>query len=37
MQIESLQIQVDQFECELESMECSSKKKKMEKDAVSLF
>ncbi|XP_025095871.1 CCR4-NOT transcription complex subunit 3-like isoform X2 [Pomacea canaliculata] len=33
MQIESLQIQVDQFECELESMECSSKKKKMEKDA----
>lgn len=32
-QIESLKIQLDQFESELESMECTSKKKKMDKES----
>ncbi|KAK7506379.1 hypothetical protein BaRGS_00002491 [Batillaria attramentaria] len=32
-QIETLKIQLDQFECELETMECTSKKKKMDKDS----
>ena len=34
-QIEALKIQLDQLESELESMECSSKKKKMDKESVS--
>lgn len=36
-QIEALKIQLDQLESELESMECTSKKKKTEKESVSLF
>lgn len=35
-QIEALKIQLDQLESELESMECTSKKKKTEKESVSL-
>ena len=34
-QIEELKIQLDQLESELELMECTSKKKKMDKDSVS--
>ena len=36
-QIEELNIQLEQFEGELESMEYSCKKKKVEKDAVSFM
>ena len=34
-QIESLNIQLDQLESELESVECTSKKKKSDKESVS--